>query len=86
MEIIKVYTTDMCASCARVKSLLGQRGLQFEEINLARDPEGRIALVERTGRMSFPHVIVGDTVVGGFEETVRAERSGQLAELLAQAA
>jgi len=85
MGLIKVYTTDMCASCARVKSLLSQRGLRYEEINLARDPEGRTALVQRTGRMSFPQVIVGETVVGGFEETVRAERSGQLAELLTAA-
>jgi len=86
MGFITVYTTDACSSCVRVKSLLTQRGLAYKEVNLARDPEGRTALVQRTGRMSFPQVIVGDTIVGGFEEVVRAERSGHLAQLLTSAA
>lgn len=80
---ITVYTTDMCPYCIRVKRLLDARGLPYEEINLARDPEGRTALVERTGRMSFPQVIIDDTVVGGYDETAHADRSGALAELLA---
>ncbi len=86
MSPITVYTTNRCPSCFQVKRLLDKRGLSFNEINLARDPEGRTALVEKTGRMSFPQVLIGDTVVGGFEETVRAERSGHLAQLLTQAA
>ncbi|WP_372789759.1 glutaredoxin family protein [Paraconexibacter sp.] len=86
MASITVYTTNACAYCVQVKRLLDKRGLTFDEINLARDPEGRTALIEKTGRMSFPQVLIGDTVVGGFEETVRAERSGQLAQLLAEAA
>lgn len=83
MEKITVYTTDMCPYCVMVKRLLDGRGLAYEEINLARDPEGRQALVERTGRMSFPQVIIGDELVGGFDETRAAEKSGRLAELLA---
>lgn len=80
---ITVYTTDMCPYCIRVKRLLDARGLPYEEINLARDPEGRTALVERTGRMSFPQVIIDDTVVGGYDETAHADRTGALQELLA---
>ena len=80
-----MYTTDMCPYCVRVKRLLDKRGLAYEEINLARDPEGRTALVEKTGRMSFPQVIIGETLVGGFDETAAADKSGQLDELLAAA-
>ncbi len=80
-----MYTTDMCPYCVRVKRLLDKRGLTYEEINLARDPEGRTALVERTGRMSFPQVIVGETVLGGYDETARADKTGELEQLLAAA-
>ncbi len=80
-----MYTTDMCPYCVRVKRLLDKRGLAYEEINLARDPEGRTALVEKTGRMSVPQVIIGETLVGGFDETAAADKSGQLDELLAAA-
>ena len=45
--------------------------------------DGRIKLLERTGMMTFPQVFVGDELIGGFTETVQADRSGRLSELLA---
>ena len=86
MPIVTVYSTDACASCTRAKALLDKRGLAHEEINLSRDADARARLVEQTGRMTYPQILVGDTVVGGFEELVAAERSGRLAALLAEAA
>jgi glutaredoxin 3 len=86
MAAVTVYTTDPCSFCARVKQLLTTRGIAFEEVNLAKDPDGRAELLERTGMMSFPQVLVGDELVGGFQETLRADQSGQLQTLLARAA
>jgi len=83
MAQITVYTTDPCSFCARVKQLLAQRGVAYEEINLSKDPQGRRELVERTGMLSFPQVVIGDEVLGGFRETLEADRSGRLRELLA---
>lgn len=80
---ITLYTTDKCSSCLRAKALLTQRALPFEEVNLARDADGRAALVERTGMLTFPQVLVGDQTVGGFDALLAADRSGRLAELLA---
>jgi len=86
MRTVTVYSTDNCPFCIRTKQLLDTRGVQYEEINLERDPRGRQALVERTGMMTFPQVIVGDELVGGFTETLAADRSGRLQALLADAA
>jgi len=83
-KTITLYTTDKCSSCLRAKALLTQRRLPFEEINLSRDPDGRAALVQRTGMMTFPQVLIGDEPVGGFEALAAADRSGRLAELLAR--
>ncbi len=80
---ITLYTTDRCSSCVRAKALLTQRALPFEEVNLSRDPDGRAALVERTGMLTFPQVLVGETTLGGFEALAAADREGRLAELLA---
>lgn len=85
MAEIIVYSTDPCSFCARAKELLAKRGVAFREINLAKDPEGRAALLERTGMLSFPQIVVGDEVLGGFRELVMADQSGRL-EDLAQAA
>jgi glutaredoxin 3 len=83
MAQITVYTTDPCSFCVRAKQLLAKRGLEYTEINLSKDPVGRAQLVERTGMLSFPQVVIGDEVIGGFLETVEADRSGRLSELLA---
>jgi glutaredoxin 3 len=83
MAKITLYTTDFCPYCVRAKQLLTRRELDFEEINLARDPDGRAKLVELTGMMTFPQILVGDEPIGGFDQLAAADRSGQLDELLA---
>jgi glutaredoxin 3 len=82
MAVVTVYTTDPCSFCLRAKQLLDARGIEYDEVNLAKDPVGRSELLERTGMMSFPQVLVGDELIGGFQETMAADRSGRLAELL----
>jgi glutaredoxin 3 len=86
MANVIVYTTDPCSFCGRVKQLLNARQIAFDEINLARDPDGRAELLAKTGMMSFPQVIIGDKLVGGFQETLAADQSGELAALLNAAA
>lgn len=83
MRNITVYTTEPCGFCTQAKALLRKRGLEFQEINLSRDPAGRGELARRTGMMTFPQVLVDDRLIGGFTEVLAADRSGQLTELLA---
>jgi glutaredoxin 3 len=83
MAGITIYTTEPCSFCDRVKGLLEARGVNFTEVNLSKDQDGRSELVQRTGMMSFPQVIVGDQVLGGFAELKAAADSGRLEELLA---
>jgi glutaredoxin 3 len=80
---IIVYTTEPCSFCARVKGLLRTHGLEFNEINLVKDPTGRVELASRTGMMSFPQVVVGGELLGGYAETLNALENGRLDELLA---
>ncbi len=78
---IVMYSTDRCSFCVRAKGLLDARGLEYEEINLERDPDGRTELARRTGMLSFPQILIDDELVGGFMELVGADRSGRLREL-----
>ncbi len=79
---IIVYTTEPCSFCSKVKGLLKARGLEFSEVNLSKDIPGRVELAGRTGMMTFPQVLVGDELLGGFAETLSAVESGRLDELL----
>jgi len=83
MSDVIVYTTERCAFCVRVKMLLNAREIEFEEINLAGDPEGFVELAQKTGMMTLPQVLVGSILVGGYQETAAADQSGMLADLVA---
>jgi glutaredoxin 3 len=83
MNRITVYTTEPCGYCRQAKALLAKRGLEYDEINLARDADGRVELAHRTGMMTFPQVVIGEELLGGFDQLVEADRSGRLAALTA---
>jgi glutaredoxin 3 len=83
MSNVTVYTTEPCSFCARVKGLLKARKVEFSEVNLSRDPEGRMELAQQTGMMTFPQVIVDGELLGGFTEVQAAAESGRLDEMLA---
>jgi glutaredoxin 3 len=85
MSRITVYTTDPCSFCTRVKGILKSRDVEFIEVNLSKDPAGRVELAQKTGMMSFPQVLVDDQLIGGFAELQAAAEDGRLDELLAAA-
>ncbi|MBV9797348.1 MAG: glutaredoxin [Solirubrobacterales bacterium] len=75
---VTLYTTDRCSRCASAKMLLTRRGIAYEEVNLSRDPDGRDELQRRTGMFTFPQIVIGDQMLGGFEELLAADRAGRL--------
>jgi glutaredoxin 3 len=83
MSLVTVYTTDHCSKCVRAKALLERRGIAYEEVNLAKDPDGRSELAQRTGMVTFPQIMVGRETLGGFDALLAADREGRLSELLA---
>jgi glutaredoxin 3 len=83
MAKITVYSTDPCSFCTRAKELLDKRGIPYDEVNLAKDPAGREQLLSRTGMLSFPQIVVGEDVLGGFRELIMADQSGRLEALAA---
>jgi glutaredoxin 3 len=81
MTRLTVYTTEPCGYCRTAKALLDRRGIPYDEINLAKDADGRAELVARTGMMTFPQVMIDGQALGGFQELAAADRDGRLADL-----
>ena len=78
---VTLYTTDSCSRCVSAKALLARRQIGYDEINLARDPDGRAELQARTGMFTFPQIVIGETTIGGFDELLAADRQGTLKAL-----
>ena len=83
MTPITLYTTDRCSKCVGAKTLLSRRGIPYQEVNLARDPDGRAELVKLTGMYTFPQVMIGEQTIGGFDELRAADSAGTLEDLIA---
>jgi glutaredoxin-like YruB-family protein len=64
MDVV-VYTTPTCPYCTQAKAFLRERGVPFQERDVAADPAAAAEMVRRTGQRGVP-VIVGDgqTIVG----------------------
>jgi glutaredoxin 3 len=80
---VTVYTTEPCGFCRQAKALLQARGVDYREVNLAKNPAGRADLVALTGQLTFPQIVIGKRSIGGFRELLEADRAGTLEDLLA---
>jgi glutaredoxin 3 len=84
MKKVEIYTTQWCPYCHAAKSLLDEKGVEYEEVD-ADDPEIRMAMVQRAnGRRTVPQIFVGETHVGGDDDMAALDRGGQLDPLLAK--
>jgi glutaredoxin 3 len=83
MKKVIVYTTVPCARCGNAKAILDRYGAEYEEVNLAKDPDGRAQLVRRTGLTTFPQIVIAGRTLGGLDDLRAADERGELAELLA---
>jgi len=80
---VVIYTKPFCPYCARAENLLKNKGVAFEEIVASMDPERREEMRQRSGRMTYPQIFVGEHHVGGFDDLAALERDGKLDALLA---
>jgi glutaredoxin 3 len=84
MAEVTIYTTMSCPYCVRAKSLLGKKGVKFNEIDVSMDAAKRDEMTVRAGgRYTVPQIFVGGTHVGGCDDLYALEGQGKLDPLLA---
>jgi glutaredoxin 3 len=83
MARIRVYSTRWCGYCVRAKTLLENRGIEYEEISLDDDPAFRQKLFDLTGGSTVPQILIDGRPIGGYTELWRLDRDGRLNEELA---
>lgn len=70
---IEMYSATWCAACARAKRWLGERGIQYEEVDVDRRAGALEQLRMLNPRTSLPTFDVEGDVLVGFEETRLAQ-------------
>ena len=84
MKKVEIYTTPTCGYCHAAKRLLLKKGVDYEEIDVSRNPDLRAAMVTRAGgRRTVPQIFIGEAHVGGCDDLYELDSSGKLDPLLA---
>jgi glutaredoxin 3 len=82
MRKVTIYSSEICTLCNSVENLLNVREIPYEKIMIDEDSSEHTQLTERTGMTSLPQVFIGSMLIGGYQETMAADQSGMLADLL----
>jgi glutaredoxin len=76
-----MYTLSTCSHCRRTKEFFRNQGIDFEftDVDLLTGDE-RKAVVEQVrkinSRVSYPTIIIGETIIVGFKENEIREALG----------
>ncbi len=68
MTEVKVYSTPTCPYCHMVKEFLTEKGVKYEDINVASDQEAAKEMVEKSGQMGVPQVEINGKIIVGFDK------------------
>jgi len=68
MTKVKVYSTPTCPYCVQVKAYFKEKGIEYEDINVAEDHEKAEEMVKKSGQMGVPQIEIGDELIVGFDK------------------
>ncbi len=83
MPKIEIYTAMACPFCTRAKQLLTAKKVPFEEIDVTLSSDLRQTMRRRAeGATSVPQIFIDDDHIGGCDELMMLDRTGNLDKLL----
>jgi len=65
---VEIYTTPTCHYCHMAKDFFKANGVAYEEHDVMTDLAARQAMVDKSGQMGVPVIVVGDELIVGFDE------------------
>lgn len=68
MADITIYTTPSCHYCHMAKEYFKNNGIEYKEHDVSQDNEAREEMVEKSGQMGVPVIIINGEIVVGFDQ------------------
>ncbi|UCD55460.1 MAG: glutathione S-transferase N-terminal domain-containing protein [Candidatus Omnitrophota bacterium] len=65
---VKVYTTPTCPHCMRTKQFLKDNNIEFENIDVSRNPDKAKEAVEKSGQLGVPVLDIDGQIIVGFDK------------------
>jgi glutaredoxin-like YruB-family protein len=65
---VTIYSTPTCHFCHAAKDFFTEHNVQFTDHNVASDLPKRQEMIQKSGQMGVPVIMVDDQLVVGFDE------------------
>jgi len=69
MKKVIIYSTPTCHFCVMAKDYFKDNNVSYEEFDVASLADKRKEMMEKSGQLGVPVILVGDDVVVGFNKS-----------------
>ena len=67
---VTLYTAPQCTSCDLARAYLDKRKVPFTDLDVAKDVKLQKELLEKTGTLTVPTIMVGSKIMKGYMESL----------------
>ena len=68
MANVTIYSTPSCVYCNAAKTFFKENNIKYTENNVAGDAGKRKEMIDKSGQMGVPVIIIDGTMVIGFNQ------------------
>ncbi len=72
-KIVKIYSPPTCHFCNMAKEFFAENNIKYEALDVSTDVVARNEMVEQSGQLGVPVIIIGDDLIVGFNKPKVAE-------------
>ena len=76
MHNVTIYSTPSCHFCHMAKDFFKEKNITYTDYNVALDTEKRKEMLEKSGQMGVPVIVIDNDLVVGFNKPVISKLLG----------
>lgn len=76
MEKVQIYSTPSCHFCHMAKDFFKEKNVEFEDFNVAENQDKRKEMIDKSGQMGVPVIVIGNNIIVGFNKPKIVELLG----------
>jgi glutaredoxin-like YruB-family protein len=67
MKNVTIYSTPICHFCQMAKEFFKENNIQYTEYNVLTDLEKRQEMIDKSGQLGVPVILIDDQIMIGFD-------------------
>ncbi len=79
---VEIYGTSNCRKCVDVRALLDGKNVEYSDYLIDLMPLEKNEMIRRSGLKYYPQIFINEKHIGGIEELLILDASGELDKLL----